>query len=101
MAQTRSDRMRLSRRQCEDERTCSNKAFAAQVDPKQTETLEEPGLLRSGNNPLRQSVVVDVWISGFISHISACGNGSCQMSVQVEQKSYEMPPREGISIAQF
>ena len=23
------------------------------------------------------------------------------MSVQIEQKSYEMPPREGISIAQF
>ena len=94
--------MRLSRRQCEDERTRSNKAFAAQVDPKQTETLEEPGLLRSGNNPLRQSVVVDVWISGFISHIIGLREWeSSNERYEFEQKSYEMPPREGISIAQF
>jgi hypothetical protein len=26
---------------------------------------------------------------------------SSMSSVQIEQKSYEMPPREGISIAQF
>src|SRR6202158_6478341 len=29
------------------------------------------------------------------------GKESSMSSVQIEQKSYEMPPREGISIAQF
>ena len=28
-------------------------------------------------------------------------NGAVMSTVQIEQKSYEMPPKEGISIAQF
>jgi hypothetical protein len=41
------------------------------IDPKQTETLEEPGLFEIGEQslPLRQSAVVDVWISGSMTHI--------------------------------
>jgi|HubBroStandDraft_1064217.scaffolds.fasta_scaffold22167_3 hypothetical protein len=50
--------------------TCRPRANDA-IDTKQTETLEEPGLFEIGEQslPRRQSVVVDVWISGSITHI--------------------------------
>ena len=35
------------------------------------------------------------------NHHGLCTGMESSMSVQIEQKSYEMPPKEGMSIAHF